>query len=124
MKLRIRGSTLRLRVSKPELAELVTRGWVEDACRFAPGSTLSYRLEVGTADRFLAEFARDRVRVRAPRAAVTRWARDDEVAMSAEQPLGGGESLAILVEKDFECLKHKAGEDESNLFANPAKHDG
>ena len=123
MKLRIRGNTLRLRVSKSELEQISTHGFVEDAISFAPASRLVYRLEVAADGPFAAELTPDRIRVRVPEAAVRRWERDDQVSMPAEQAVGSGVVLAILVEKDFECVNPRAGED-SDLFANPDKGAG
>lgn len=121
MKLRIRGNTLRLRVSKTELAAVQKRGSVQDAIRFGPRARLVYRLEVAGDDRFGAEFTGDSIIVRAPRAAVTKWGRDEEVSMRGKQRIGRGAALAILIEKDFECLKPRAGDDARDLFVNPAK---
>ena len=69
MKLGIRRNTLRLRVSRPEAAQILARGRVEDATCFAPGARLTYRLEAGTEGGFRAEFAQGTVsvRVRVPR---------------------------------------------------------
>lgn len=120
MKLRIRGNTLRLRVSKSEVDGLAAGRAVEDSTRFGADAVLRYRLESGGED-FEARFDGGAVRVRVPQSALDRWLDDAEVSMSAEQPLGGGETLAILVEKDFECLTPREGEDSSDLFANPSK---
>jgi hypothetical protein len=121
VKLRIRGNTLRLRVSKSELAAVQKRGSVQDAIRFGPGAQLVYRLEVAADDRFGAEFADDSIIVRAPQTAVAKWGRDDEVSMRGKQRIGRGKTLAILVEKDFECLKPRVGDDATDLFVNPTK---
>jgi hypothetical protein len=123
MKLRILGNTLRLRVTKGELEQISAHGFVEDSIRFAGGARLVYRLEAG-GEAFGAEYAAERIRVRVPPSAVRRWARDDEVAMRGAQPLGDGGALEILVEKDFECLKPREGEDPTDFFANPAKTAG
>src|SRR5690606_41469691 len=56
-----------------------------------------------------------------PKATVERWTRPDEVSIRGEQPIGGGETLKILVEKDFECLTPREGEDQPDLFPNPAQ---
>jgi hypothetical protein len=112
---------LRLRVSKSEVALISTRGWVEDAICFPGGARLVYRLESGPNHAFAADYAADRICVRAPQSAVLRWMRDDEVAMQGEQLTGGADMLEILVEKDFECLKPRPGEDAADLFTNPAK---
>jgi hypothetical protein len=57
--------------------------------------------------------------VRVPHLDIVRWADSDQVTISADQKLGDGDTLAILVEKDFACLAPRDGEDESDMFPNP-----
>jgi hypothetical protein len=121
MKLRIRGNSLRLRVSKNELTSIAERGMAEDAARFSPVTELRYRLEVKPAGAIEAHFGPALVRVVVPKPQVDRWMRPDEVSIEGEQAVGGGEVLRILVEKDYTCLTPRSGEDDSDLFANPQK---
>ncbi|HEU4617312.1 MAG TPA: hypothetical protein VFV10_04690 [Gammaproteobacteria bacterium] len=121
MKLRIRGNSVRLRVSQTELDAMAQRGFTEDRIRFGPGSELVYRLAVAPGGGVSAELAGTRVCVSIPRAEFERWLAPSEVSIRAEQPIGQDERLAILVEKDFECLQPREGEDASDLFPNPAK---
>jgi hypothetical protein len=125
MKLRIRGNSLRLRVSRTELRRIAEQGSAEDSIRFAPGTEWRYGIEVksGGGD-VAAEFAAGSLRVLLPRARVDRWLDDNEVAIEAQQPIGNGETLRILVEKDYTCLAPRAGEDDSDLFVNPQKAKG
>ena len=54
------------------------------------------------------------------------WAKSDQISWAAEQALENGNSLAILIEKDFFCLKPRThqSEDESDLFHNPNEKQG
>jgi hypothetical protein len=54
-----------------------------------------------------------------PAAEVHDWATSDRVSIYGSELLAGGDSLAILVEKDFTCLQPRAGEDESDMFPHP-----
>jgi hypothetical protein len=121
MKLRIRGNSVRLRVSQSEVTALAEHGHTEDRTRFAPGAELTYRLAVAAAGRVSAALSDSTVEVRIPRAELERWLAPSEVTIRAEQAIGGGEMLAILVEKDFECLEPREGEDASDLFPHPAR---
>jgi hypothetical protein len=48
------------------------------------------------------------------------WANDHEaISLRSAVQLPGGESLKLLVEKDFTCLTHRHDEDQSDLFPNP-----
>lgn len=131
MKLRILGNSVRFRVSQAELAQLTTDGHVEDSVAFGPGARLVYRLEVadsGTgagsaANSISADYDGNGVRVVLPRAIIDVWQQPDEVSIRGEQALPDGDNLNILVEKDFTCLIPRDGEDQSNLFPNPASAD-
>jgi hypothetical protein len=121
MKLRIRGNSVRIRVTRSELAAVAERGYAEDAVRFSPQTVLRYRLSASPEEQVAAEFSGDLIHVRVPQSAVRRWVEPSEVSIRGEQPLGDGETLRILVEKDFECLAPREGEDDSDLFVNPQK---
>lgn len=121
MKLRIRGNSLRLRLSKPEVEQVAARGWVEDSIRFAPDTALTYRLDVGDQPRPSAAFGSDRLTVVVPKSQIDRWLEPGEISIQGKQPLGAQATLSILVEKDFECLNPRPDEDSSDLFAHPDK---
>jgi len=123
MKLRIRGNSVRIRVSQPEFAEITSGVLVEDSTEFGPGSRLSYRVEVVADGAISASYEGDCVKVMLPRAAIDRWQRPEEVAIEAEKPVGDGRRLKILVEKDFACLAPRVGEeeDDEDLFPNPGQ---
>jgi len=120
MKLRIRGNSVRLRVTRSELALVAASGTVTDTVRFGPGSQLEYRLIAIDGADVGAEFAAGALTVHVPVTVVAEWAATDLVSISGEQPLDGGEVLHILVEKDFECLAPRPDEPPGDFFANPA----
>lgn len=120
MKLRVRGNTVRIRVSQTEMAAIGEAGVAEDAVEFGPGSRLRYRVEVVPVGTVGASYEGDCVTVLLPRAAVERWQQPDEVSIAGEQALPEGATLKILVEKDFACLAPREGEeDDGDLFPNP-----
>ena len=90
------------------------------AIHFGDGVGLTYLLESDAAARTpRARYAADVISVVLPAAIVRRWADSNEVSIEGEQALDGGETLRILVEKDFACLQPRPGEDESDMFPNP-----
>ncbi|HEY8520792.1 MAG TPA: hypothetical protein VIN61_11980 [Gammaproteobacteria bacterium] len=119
MKLRVRGNSIRLRLTKSEVERLATAGVAEDAVRFAPQAELRYRVEVVPDGPLAARYADSSVTVLVPRQALERWLDPQEVSMRGEQALGGGEMLKILVEKDFACLVPRPDEPVEDLFENP-----
>jgi hypothetical protein len=120
LKLRILGNSIRLRVGKSELAELASKGTVADAIHFAPGQALTYRIVADRSGKTSAGFAASEITVTVPGRDVQSLATTDLVSIRGEQKLAAGQSLAILVEKDFECLVPRAGEDPRDLYDNPA----
>jgi Family of unknown function (DUF7009) len=120
MKLRIKGDSLRLRLTQGEVSQLAEAGSVEDRVRFGAGATLVYRLRRDAAvSDVIAAFANGTVEVRLPEKAALAWCRSDEVALSGTQTVTVDSELRIAVEKDFRCLTAREGEDESDHFDNP-----
>jgi hypothetical protein len=120
MKLRIKGDSLRLRLTKGEVSQLDERGVVEDQIRFGGGTALVYRIKRDSAASALtASFAQGAVEVRVPEKSARNWATSNEVGLTGMQSLTAGDELRILVEKDFACLAPREGEDESDNFENP-----
>jgi len=64
-------------------------------------------------------FSENEIIVRVPETTVLAWASSDQVSISGEQVLEGGETLKILVEKDFVCLTARDDEDESDMYPHP-----
>jgi hypothetical protein len=121
MKLRIRGNSIRLRVSKTELAKLAETGSAEDLVRFSSENELRYGIDVRPTGAVTAAFAATSIRVALPQSRLDLWLRPDEVSVEGSQPIGGGKVLQILLEKDYTCLAPRGGDDDSDLFVNPLK---
>lgn len=107
-----------MRLSQHEVATVGTEGLVSDSINFGT-SKLIYTLQVADRASVTASFNGEFITVSVPQAICSHWAATEQVGFDAEQLLEGGEKLYILVEKDFQCLKPRAGEDESDLFKNP-----
>ena len=119
MKLRLRGNSVRLRLSRSEVQAVVEGRAVEEITRLGAGLQLSYRFEAG-GDAPHAELVGTALTVRWPSAVATAWAIGDDVSLEASLPLDGdADGLRLLVEKDFACLKPRADEDESDAYPHP-----
>ncbi|HEU4628708.1 MAG TPA: hypothetical protein VFS08_03155 [Gemmatimonadaceae bacterium] len=124
MKLRLKGDTLRLRLSRGEVATLAARGRVDEATRLgpAPGDTLRYLLERSPdATAVGARLEAGTIVVTLPEAVARQWIETDDVGISSVQSFategdGTGE-LRILVEKDFACLTPRA--EDADAFPHP-----
>ncbi len=105
MKLRLKGDSVRLRLGPGEVGRLLEHGSVAERTRLGPAE-LGYRLEASAAATAVsATFDGGTLTLTVPAAIARRWATSpDEVGIRADQDAGGGRRLAILIEKDFECL--------------------
>ena len=116
MKLRLKGNSIRLRLTQREVEGLVRLGVVWEVVEFGPShARFTYGIE---ADRKVesvrAEYANDRMIVLIPEPQARQWAESGQVGIEADL-----DGLRITVEKDFACLKPRTDEDESDMFPNP-----
>lgn len=111
MKLRILDDALRLRLSRPEVAEFAATGCVEATTGLAR-TPLTYRLVAGRG--FAADLADGVLTVTVPADDVTDWANGD-----APVGLYGDAGVRIAVEKDFHCLIPRDGIDPDDFYPNP-----
>lgn len=119
MKLRIQDNSVRLRLSRTEVDRLDARGEVAAVAAFPGEQSLSYAVKSGRSGSVGARFDAQALVVTIPAAEVHDWATSDRVSIHGSEPLPGGDSLTILVEKDFACLAPREGEDESDMFPHP-----
>jgi hypothetical protein len=120
MKLRIRDNSIRLRLMRGEVDELRSNGIVAAQTQFPGGRTLRYCVESSPASvNPAAFFSESEISVRLPETTVLAWATTEQVSISGDQLLGDGETLSILVEKDFVCLTGRDDEDESDMYPHP-----
>lgn len=118
MKLRLRGDSLRLRLNRTEVADLIRTGALEDNVSFGPlpGQQLAYAVRLaGSALTPVASFADNRIVVELSPAVARPGAEGEAVGLYSETDWG----LKIAVEKDFKCLEPRPHEDETDAFDHP-----
>jgi hypothetical protein len=119
MKLRVRGNSLRIRLTQPEVRQLSGGAAVEDHCVLSPLSQLSVAAEPWHLDVFSAAFEEDKLTVRIPQSAIASWAETDDEGIYATLDNGTSEGLRIAVEKDYSCLSPRPEESYTEQFPNP-----
>lgn len=119
MKLRIRGNTLRLRLTRSEVDEFAASGRFADEISFGGEESLVYAIERTDSNAVSAAFDDGEIRVLVPRQVADTWTRTDQVGFDASHPTGNGGELKILVEKDFACLTPRNEEDTADNFPHP-----
>jgi hypothetical protein len=121
MKLRIKGDSLRLRVSRSELDHFSPANPLQETIHFgpAPDATLTYALAwAETIEQPDVTYASQTVTVRIPSELARQWKTSDAVSIAATVDLGSAGTLDVLVEKDFACLNHSDA-DNADAFPNP-----
>ncbi len=120
MKLRIRDNAIRLRLMRAEVETLRAEGRVSARTGFPGGGVFSYRVESSPAGVELeALFGDNALTVRIPENSILAWATSEQVSIEGDLLLDDGETLQLLVEKDFACLAPREGEDESDMYPHP-----
>ncbi|MDQ3800244.1 MAG: hypothetical protein M3384_12385 [Acidobacteriota bacterium] len=119
MKLRIKGNSIRLRLSQSEVSDFARNARVEDSISFGNRKLIYALIKLDEAEEIRADFENARVEIGVPAAVAEQWTRTSQIGFDAQQKLPGGETLKILVEKDFACLAVREGEDESDAFPHP-----
>jgi hypothetical protein len=121
MKLRIKGNSLRLRVSRSEVERLLAGDCLEETVHFAPetNAKFTYALHQGPSlRRPTVQYTENRVVILIPADRVNAWGATDQVGIAEDVSLGDLGSLALLIEKDFACLD-RSQEDNEDTFPNP-----
>jgi hypothetical protein len=116
VKLRIRGDSIRLRLTRAEVETLRVGGHVEETVSLAPVH-FSYRIE-RSAPSLSARFDGKCLVVAVPDATVREFCESDRVGFD-----GTDGAVRILVEKDWQCLAPRDEEDE-DAFPHPAADKG
>jgi hypothetical protein len=120
MKLRMKGNSLRFRISPSEMDRLLATGRIEETVHFAPepNARLTYALE------HKAEMKSMSVRYRPQELTVVissdgmrQWASGPDVGLYGESPTTNG-TLELAIEKDFACLD-KSDLENADTFPNP-----
>ena len=115
MKLRIKGNSIRLRLLRSEVERFANDGRISDEINFG-ASTLRYTLVAGNADSTHATIENNEISVTVPLTTAKDWTGTDQVGIESQQPISDGETLSILIEKDFECVGRPDDADRADAF--------
>lgn len=119
MKLRIKGDSLRLRLTRGEVQRLADSGSVEEHVHISAQGVLVYRLQRVSAGAPLgATFANGVIEIQVSEQAADRWCTSDLVTLDHTQH-DVSARVRIVVEKDWACLAPREDEDESDNFRHP-----
>ncbi len=122
MKLRIQDNSIRLRLTQTEVNHIAQGRKVQSVVSFGRHMpTFTYSLiPEGEGGSISVTYHDHELRVSVPRNDSQQWSTTDQVGMEETIAQEEGQSLFILIEKDFQCLHKRPMEDESDHFPNPA----
>jgi hypothetical protein len=121
MKIRIQGNSVRVRVSRGEVARLANGDAVEQQTMFSRDAKLIYSVTpLKNLSAATVKFDGAKIAIELPFDEVTNWAGSEQVGIERELRIDAENSLRLLVEKDFECL-HSETDAADDSFPHPAR---
>jgi hypothetical protein len=112
MKIRIKGNSLRYRLTKSDMYRLSREGYLEDRTHFGKRE-LIYVIQKTNESELSAFFDDNVICLQMPGNMIEELDKTDRVGFEAKQ-----DDLLLLVEKDFTCLDN-IDEDQSDNYPNP-----
>jgi hypothetical protein len=112
MKIRIKGNSLRYRLTKKDVEQFSDNGYIEESVGLG-NQTLTYALQKCSSDQLSATFENNKITLFMPAVMAGEWLLTDKVGFEYQD-----KGLFLLVEKDFKCLDN-AAEDQSDNYPNP-----
>jgi hypothetical protein len=118
MKIRIKGNSIRIRVTRSEIEQFGNTGRLEERTEFG-GNAFVYVLSIaGESKDLSAGFIDGKMTVTVPESITKEWTTTERVGYEHNMPIGGGKYLYLLIEKDFKCIDNEA-EDQSDHYEHP-----
>ncbi|MGN6626546.1 MAG: DUF7009 family protein [Tepidisphaeraceae bacterium] len=123
MKLRLRGNSVRLRLGQSEVRRLSEGEALTETLTFGPGAaSFAYTLRPsGDFQPPAITFTGGELVVSLSARDIDAWAAGDAVGIRATQAAGKKHEMALLIEKDFECLDNENGESQEDAFPSPKR---
>ena len=120
MKLRIKGNSLRIRLTKTEVGKLADTGYVEEQTLFAGNKLVYALLSVDSGNELSATLDANKITMFVPHELIKDWPQNNVVGFNASMTVSENETLYLLLEKDFVCIEETM-EDQSDHYGNPNK---
>jgi hypothetical protein len=119
MKIRIKGNSIRLRLTRSDIDRFAKDAYLEEKTEFG-NTALIYALQRSDSlQELAADYTANKITVYMPKTYAEKWEDTSEVGYSNKLVFSDGKDLFILVEKDFKCIDGEVLEDQSDNFDNP-----
>ncbi len=103
MKLRIKGNTIRFRLTKSEVEYFGKENQLEEKTEFG-NCSLTYFLKTVDDEKLSAGSSNNTISLFVPMHLAKEWMGTEKVGLEDEMEMGNGKKLFLLLEKDFKCL--------------------
>jgi len=118
MKIRIKGNTIRFRLTKTEVGTLCKEGYIEEITDFG-GHSFRYAVETKAIPALLqATYSENRLIMAISDEKVTNWDTNSVVGFEYTMQVDENKTLHLLIEKDFVCMDERL-EDQADNYPNP-----
>lgn len=118
MKIRIRGNSVRYRLTKTEVNTLSEMGCYESITDFGDQKFIYAVKATDDVELLGVRFDNNTITLYLNRAKSITWAKSKKVGFSAIVQTKNGAELSLLLEKDFVCMDETV-EDQSDNYPNP-----
>lgn len=112
MKIRIKGNSLRYRLTKTDIERFSREGYLEETTNFGT-QVFKYALKRSSNEYLTASFNACTITMHMPQTMAYEWTNTDRVGFE-----NSSNDFYLLIEKDFKCLDNVA-EDQSDNYPNP-----
>ena len=118
MKIRIKGNSIRLRLTKTDVKNLKDFGKIEEKTVFNETNIFEYTLEIDdNISEISAKFDQNKISILLSKKNAEILTKTNEITVQGNQDNGSENGLFVLIEKDLECLD-ATNEDQSDMYEN------
>jgi hypothetical protein len=117
MKIRIKGDSIRFRLTRPEVEILCSQGEFREMTRFR-SLAFTYAVKKSPDPGMRASFSENTITLHVSDRLLEGWEGNETVGFEEVERTGDQSSLHLLLEKDFVCLDQRV-EDQSDHYPNP-----
>ncbi len=117
MKIRIKGDSIRFRLTRTEVEALCQHGYFEEVTHFN-NSTFTYAVKSNDSEGMKARFEDKGITLLIDQGLIKGWEDSDQVGFEEVEQINTTTHLHLLLEKDFVCLDRRL-EDQTDHYPNP-----
>jgi len=119
MKLRVKGNSIRLRLTQSEVKRMQTEKKVCESIDFGEDAVFYYELRSERCNKKMQPILKsNQITIVVDQEVINDWADSDQVSISGNYKISDQNDMILLVEKDFKCLSPR-DEDETDMFPHP-----